>query len=698
MFLILEQMHALPDLVIDNILTFLPIEHVNALTHSAYPELQHLAERRQWRSVHIGDYFPTDSGSSEERFFFNVSRSVFLSMVQSEAPPPFAIHRLVYVVPRNPSDDPLFMTAEWRAYVAKHTASIHLAFDVGDGEPLGWVAAVPHFSELNIAAITVNSSGSSDQPSRSVLQTTLPRGLQLLALTATCGLTPAHELSRFVIPSSVVRLRLYFQDGVRPTQLPVLPPGLREFIYEAPSGLDLTESVHLFPSTLERLEVLSYPRSAMISQTAVDLFPRLLKHNLLVYLGVAAPNAIGLLVHGTQVAVNLAVPVDYAEIAFCPGGRLRVFATPPEVLLLLLGLNHWIAQATILQLELPLPMEGVVVPPDLPVTVRAENADIPLEVWAIRRLGDLTMGPIHSRSVPAQLGSMEFLVKLGLTLSDKGGRMQIPAPPNLLILRVTLQSADSLPDLRALVLVRHLEIRSNPKVLHFDPLRLPPGTTRLSLKCYGSHKTRMAQPVGNAWQSVSLSHLSELNVFAIHGVKGIRLGVFEFPDSLLDLLLHQCSLNDFEGVRFPRHLRLLALHDVACCDPWTTESPLASRRARLWMPSWGQRRRKRVPVVYPDLLEVLDLGWNLGLKPPPPDFAYPMCLRDLDVAGCGISDITLFRFPSALDRLVVSGNEFPIPEEYEWPQVKQLIIGNGGVTPEVQALLERKIPGVAINL
>lgn len=145
-------------------------------------------------------------------------------------------------------------------------------------------------------------------------------------------------------------------------------------------------------------------------------------------------------------------------------------------------------------------------------------------------------------------------------------------------------------------------------------------------------------------------------------------------------------------------------------NPWSVR-----RRWLWWVPRWVSQWVPRwlarlvplwvwsVLVVYPEGLEELVLNVE-EIPPPPPAFSFPLGLRELLMWSCGIADITPYRFPAGLKELELPFNSFPIPEDYEWPQVEELIVSAAGENGERRdrdaqemEILRRQLPKTRIR-
>lgn len=281
MFDILEQLHTLPGAVLANVLYFLPSAFVGALACSSHAGLVEVATCRRWREVSISMFGLGALSRSVERYAFHINLHEFTTMLSRGTPPPRRIHRVFYSAPTEPDDDLLFMTPAWRMYVAAHTDNICLKFSDYGGDTTAWEVAAPFFNELNVVGLSMYMQHTYGMALRAVLWTTLPRNLHLLDVVL--GDVDGADVSRIVVPDSVVRLQLRVSGGIHPTALPLLPPELRVFEYLAPDGIDMSEYVGVFPRTLERLKVVTSEIPAVIELNAVGLFPQLLQHNMFVY-------------------------------------------------------------------------------------------------------------------------------------------------------------------------------------------------------------------------------------------------------------------------------------------------------------------------------------------------------------------------------------------------------------------------------
>lgn len=202
------------------------------------------------------------------------------------------------------------------------------------------------------------------------------------------------------------------------------------------------------------------------------------------------------------------------------------------------------------------------------------------------------------------------------------------------------------------------------------------------------------------------------------GLELLRLGglqTFAVARCALPGLLRLLYAGDMQwallkGVRFPPGLVELTLRGVG--DPWAVQRTYAFLLVKLLMlltpmfpqlllvvesilpPGWQWE-----PVVYPEGLETLHVEFD-GVEPPEA-FVFPLGLRTLRMVGCGIRDITPYHFPASLEMLDVSENGFPVPEEYEWPPLRELSVWEDSGTDFRRSAAEgkvlRRIPGAHIR-
>lgn len=687
MFDVVGELHTLPDLVVANVFGHLPVSLVEVLTHSTSPEIRGLALSRMWELVAVGE--GSEAGEPFAGCFHRVPHRVFHAMVRDGTPPPCRIGRLYYRTTLELLSDPLYVSPAWCEYVRTHSRSLTLWAVVEDESASIWRLVEPHLAEINLVDLLVIMFFDSSLVARSITGAAFPPSLRRLALDL-MGVE-GEDVRAMKVPQLVVHLEMHADGGIHPANLPRLPPHLRTLEFSVPEMVDVSEHVSAFPGSMERMELRTDVGFARISSAALQALDPL-QHNMVVYLGDAMPEEL----HGlnawprNQASVDLAVPSDYSRVMLPQDQTLEVFQSnaeePPEVRLL--DINHWFPQLRQLELQLPLDLRGVEIPEDLEVVVRGSQGGVLPEVWNMRRVVLLDMGPALAGQVFPRLVGMPYLRVLDLRL-DASALVEFPVLDNLVELKILLQGTNVFPCLTDQTLVERLTIEAESPAFEFDPARLPRHVVDMQLNFGGFAGLALALPREFAWQGVSLCHLTRLESLRFWGVKGVRLGAFAFPTTLLHLVCYHTPQLDLERVVFPPNLETLELTSCGLTDPWRTSS-------WLW-PLWAGTTH----VAYPTLLRRLNLSDNMGLVSPPRGFSFPPQLQELSMKCCGITDITEFRFPKTLSVLDVEGNDFPVPEAYAWPQLLLLRIGDpygdSDLSEEERERLVRMIPGVRIN-
>lgn len=683
-FDIVASLLTLPDLVVATVLEFLPVSLVVALGHSANGLLRALAQAQQWRWVCVGGH--RLSG------YHVVSHHEFNQMVRTNAPPPGRIRNLRYCM-TSTETNPLFMTPAWRRYLADHAETISLFLGVRDGHP--WQRAAPRIAELNLVELRLLVP-CGDAMATPLTSMEFPNTLKRLHLGVCCW--EDEVLHGVVVPLSVVHFEIDTDRGLSPTRLPLLPQGLRKLRFRVEDGADMTPHVGVLPRSLEQLDldVTTHPPRVLVE--AMRRFSPGLRHNMVMFAGGVDDNRVpGLVrVNSTMFSVDLTTPGNYSQVMLPPGSLLRVYdralarhLRPPVSFL---SISHWFSSLKVLVLMFPFSLRGAEIPLSVDVMVHAVGCGLAPEVWDIPRITCLVTGPFMLDTPSPRLARMLCLTTLSLTLGKLQERVRVPAPPNLEYLRISLLKGAFIPDLRSFVTVQTLELEGLPLALQFEPELVPPNITSMLLDV--SHQMVIPPPpkYDPFMRPVHLRHLERLETLSLVDMPRVYLGNMEFPESLTLLKCHGVHDLRLDRVAFPPRLETLKMEKCGLVNPWTAGP-------RNWV-----RKMRRPVVVYPDSLSSLILNGNTGMQPPPPQFVYPPQLSYLSLRECGILDIAQFRFPEILCRLDLDGNNFPIPEEYEWPLVPSLVVkrkrdwNSPSLSQQEFELLQRKIPGVHINL
>lgn len=713
----MDHVWELPGLAISTVLHFLPAAHAVMLVHSANAELLELALRRQWRQVAVGDTEELFCRENEFRYSHWVTFAEFSRMVKGGIAPPYRIHCLYYCAMEH-GDDPLYMSAEWRQYVTDHCLEMTLDARVDSEDALAWTQAAPHFRSLPISGLWLSllSEGAWAQPM--ISESTLPHALRLLRLELRYSTVSVADL---VVPQSVRHLSVSVFDTIHPTLLPALPPRLQTIEFSAPSGLDMSEFADVFPHTLTVFKTLPQMAPIVISSGAVQRFSPTLEHDMVVYTG-DWPGALeGLTIGSIEpseinnpgdiegfsfdkqegLRLDLSVSANYSDIALPSTPLLRVFCSggPENARVDLANVSHWLSRVKKLRLSLLLPIAGVVFPPEVEVEVSVAGCDVPPEVWAIPRVTVLGVFSVAQVDTLARLGQMEHLKKLHLTLNPSTAREDFPVLSLLEVLSLHLEEGAACPDIRQCQRLECFMVRCGSLGCLLRPEHLPPSLVMLMLI---GHEPMWGDidPEMYSWQSVRFGHLERLININFWSFRRLALGKFGFPENLVSIQCGFCQQLDLEGVAFPPRLQDVEFNGCGTTDPWTTGSWLMPRWVPRWMPQWLQRGR----VKYPDSLANLLICLARGMVAPPLDFCFPPNLTGLQLAHCGITDITLFRLPASLRMLDMRWNNFHIAEDYEWPRLQVMcinrLVADGSVMQidhDERELLRRKIPGVVIQ-
>lgn len=312
---------------------------------------------------------------------------------------------------------------------------------------------------------------------------------------------------------------------------------------------------------------------------------------------------------------------------------------------------------------------GVKIPPGLVV-----EADGVSTIYKGRTTGELD-GEAEPDPFRELLDPSDLLRMLAPATSYSEGQEHLV--PGFELTELVLKRDRLFPGLCLFDLVAEFELLVFDLSFQFHLKYLPPNLVRLRLETHYFRGMKLALIEPAPRSNWDLSHLSLLQTLEILRVNGVRLGMVLFPSSLLRIQCLNCTHLDIDEVEFPPRLEILEL-------------------SRCWLPNpWSYRLDPEVLVVYPESLKVLVLKNNRTLVPPPPSFALPQGLVELGMSHCGISDLTQFQLPSSLRRLDVSHNEFPFPENYQWPQLQTLTI-DLIIQPREQTKLEREHPGLHI--
>lgn len=689
-FDILAELHTLPTLVVATVFFFLPNDTVSELADSTNSELREYALQRRWRRVAVGQRRWLKSWNVMEYCHW-ISTQEFNSMVTHNTPPPYYIHYFFYLTARNAEHDSMYMTPEWRKYVATYCRTVRINALVYHGSSVSWTETAPHFHQLNIVSLDVCCHF--EQAYAEFQDTALPTTLRSLSIEA--NRMGEDGMADLVIPESVryLAIRNLF---IHPLHLPVLPRNLKTIQFNVQGGLDMTEYVDLFPSTLQGLWPCHVRKMVWVSSDAILRFSPRLKHSMCVYKGQAPGDISGLTKDSLGwLTVDIGVPGDYTRITRLPKKELHVRCSgmPCDAKGNLMNNGGCLSYLEKIHLHLPLPMDGVVIPEGLEVVVWGHSGGIPPEIWSMSRVIEIKANEAPVSSLPLGLGRMELLRCLQVTLDERVRCTTFPSPPNLESLKMRLLPGSMFPDLLVLARLTRLEIAFKALDYSADQMLLPPNVVDMLFD--GIWKSGLIHekenPVG--WRNVDLLRFSLLTKLTLRCICGISMREFIFPDSVVELVINLSPGLVLAEVAFPPRLRRLGMVACGLVDPWT---------------DWGVlflRRGTRGTIAYPETLTALSIhGRSHALIPPPSDFCFPSNLAELNLESLGISAMAPFRLPRSLRKLDVCRTKLAVLENYQWPRLKHLriskLLDDGRevyLTAEEREVLEKRIPGVVIE-
>lgn len=672
-FYIVEELRTLPNIVLATVVEFLPAAFVRAITRSSDPELLEIAEYQQWRWVAVTGYGVGGVDDIIKRFSHVLTHQAFSEMVQEGTPPPRSIRHLFYAAPEQAGDDALYMTPEWCEYVATNVESMGLGFYAGDTNLL-WDGVVTNFGRLNIVDIRMDTRTLDHAMWRAEPQAVgFPLTLKLLVVDT--GGMYAEDLQWIALPESLQLLEITSSYSIHPSSLPELPVGLKSLVFTAPNGMDVSEVADVFPGGLEKLVFHTRSEPAVVSLEAAKKLPPGVLHNALVYLGSAMPKVRGLnVLFGGVAVVDLAVEAEYSEVVLPPNHELVVKCglrgDMADAKVGLGNISHWFPQLRKLTLKVTTLLLNAGVPPGL--VVEADGVR-----FIYRRLDpeDAFDGSGASSDPAWEWGDPESSSLVAALAMPKNEPFAGFSPEYELTSPV-LRNDRLLQGYRFFDLVTELELLSVLLGIEFHLKYLPPNLVRLRVETHHFRDMGLCLLEDCSRENWNLTHLLLLKTLELFRLGGVCLGAIRFPDSVLEIRCRTCTHLDIEGMTLPPRLEHLEFNRCWLPDPWTT--------------GLGK------VAVYPESLQLLFLTNNRPLVPPPPGFAFPPGLVEMRVDHCDISDITHFRFPSSLERLDVRSNAFPIPPDYEWPRLRELVIDSHTPQPE-QDLLERQIRGVRLS-
>lgn len=784
--------------MIARVFYFLPLAFIDAIARSANQELAELALRRQWLQVMVGQEF--------DDYHHAIGADEFCEMVLKGTPPAYRIALLRLSL--RPRASVLLETPGWVAWVQKYAKSV--AIDTNPGCAF-WADVKPHLSELPVVDIYfADIFEGQENVQTHMLDFEYPNTLELLTIRLWDLDVTFRDL---VLPPSLKKLMLEFLSGILLEELPVLPRGLRVLEFSNLSGMDISDDVALFPQGLEKLRGMGQhlhfhgtdPQHLLISESALQYFSPLMKHDCVVYrdgtaaLEVPAVEMGQLWFDGSYNGYSWLPMVDASRLdklsalVSLPFNKL-MFASTGAHAGSLEGLNDLIGHLEELTLFFLPSLEGLVVPEHVRVTL-CTSVSLLSEASEIVNVTDLMLLYDGVPLVPPRLAQMEFVRTLVLRFKASEKLVVVPALPNVEDIVITVDKGGTFPDLRLFARVVRLRLYYVDPTSTVTPRLFPSSTEEICIEQAIERDVNFAWTLARAWgddprrdndsdeededdallaedslglQIQSLRHLLKLSLFRATDVPRLDLSQSEFPDSIRNISCHIRNRIRFDSTAFPSGLESIRFNTLSLQHTVGTVSfpdslsrlslngtgalecaknNLPSRLTRLdigeysrregvgvfpfrpqwasfdvsnpwtvcrpwlrWVPGWVSRWVPRwlyrwvplwlwsVPTVYPQSLEHLSVVAG-NMVPPPPEFSFPQSLRFLYLNQCEITDITPYRFPPSVEELGLRENDFPIVEEYEWPQVKRLYIKSDDdpVTAEEQELLERKIPGVAIN-
>lgn len=435
LFDILDSLHTLPELVLETIARFLSVDHCTALACTTLPLLRTAFIARRWEGVCVGTSGWKDCyGVSDGQKLNQVSSERFSSMVRDGAPPPSHMRYLMYVT-SHLQDDPLFMTPLWRQYIATHVTAFALDATFPDATGLSWEIFLRHLNELNLTGLWITIMQGADPSFWLKLNSLkLPDSLRILGLSIRDGRDTKIEL---VIPPKTTFVNLDFPVSYRADYLPRIPEFVETFKVSRLGGYDMSGYVERLPASLTTCVVLTPNHPAFILAAAVERLSSLRTHNMLVYhldtppanypwLSWTAPR------HMSPLKIDLGISTDYSNVDGPLNWALHVrdsLARAGMRGMSLLVLNHWLPRIKKLKITLPVSLRNAEIPSYVDVEV-VSSGDIPLTVWKIPSLRELTVTAGPEWAVPLQLRTMKRL----RTLVIKGNVSKVPRsrlPPKL---------------------------------------------------------------------------------------------------------------------------------------------------------------------------------------------------------------------------------------------------------------------------